>query len=256
MSLRVIPIAALKDNYIWLIRQDECDEVIIVDPGAAEPVLQFLNQQQLKLIAILITHHHWDHTDGIAALLKHYDVPVFAPKVEMPSVSNPIVGGMQLKWDSLSLNLEVLAIPGHTKGHVAYFGNGILLSGDTLFTAGCGRVFEGTVEQMYDSLSRLAALPDDTQIYCGHEYTQNNLRFAHAVEPHNADILQRIELTDRLRANRQATVPAPLSLEKRTNPFLRCNVSDVIMAAEKYSMKRLNSAVEVFASLRQWKNEF
>lgn len=256
MDLTIIPLLALKDNYIWLLRQQESTDVIIVDPGEAEPVIQFLTQHQLKLVAILITHHHWDHTNGIEGILNYWDVPVFAPKIEMPGVTNPVIDGMKLQWDQLSLSFEVLAIPGHTKGHVAYFGNGLLFSGDTLFTAGCGRVFEGTVEQIYNSLSRLAALPNDTQIYCGHEYTQNNLRFAQAVEPGNADILQRIEKTNQLRASHRPTVPAFLSLEKQTNPFLRCNVPAVIAAAENHCQRRLSNPVEVFAVLRRWKNEF
>lgn len=243
--LKVIPILALKDNYIWCIVHVPTQQCVIVDPGEAAPVFAALEQQKLKLAGILVTHHHWDHTKGIDEILKQFKVPVFR---------YPLKTGDKIPIDFLTL--QALEIPGHTLDHTAYYGHGMVFTGDTLFTAGCGRVFEGTMEQMFASLKRIAELPDDTLIYCGHEYTQANLKFAQTVEAHNPDILSRIKATDEFRAKNLPTVPATLSLEKKTNPFLRTIVPEVIKAAEQHARKSLKSPLEVFTVLREWKNHF
>lgn len=256
MSFNITSIAALQDNYIWMIACPEQKRAIVVDPGEAAPVLAMLKSQQFELAGILITHHHWDHVNGVAELLRQYAVPVYGPSPEICSVDVLALGKKHLVLPELSLDFQVLAIPGHTLDHVAYYGNGNLFCGDTLFTGGCGRVFEGTHEQMYDSLCQLTALPDETQVYCGHEYTENNLRFALMVEPNNHDLQQRMKQIQALRAKKLSTVPATMGEEKLTNPFLRCTVSAVIAAAEQHAKQKLQNPVEVFACLRQWKNGF
>jgi hydroxyacylglutathione hydrolase len=297
MTHKIIPIPAFKDNYIWLMINTENATGIIVDPGEAAPVLKKLPELNIKLAAILVTHHHHDHTGGIAEILKHYDVPVFGPQREnINGVTELVNETSHIQLPSFP-TFNVIDIPGHTHGHIAYYGNipkafqdvtrrercrsaectneymstetssqhshnligegyNILFCGDTLFTAGCGRLFEGTASQMFESLNKLANLPDSTLVYCGHEYTLANLRFAQAVEQHNPAILQRIKQCETLRANNLPTVPATLQEEKATNPFLRCDQSAIAAAAEKYSGKKLYSAIEVFSVLREWKNVF
>lgn len=257
MPIDLIPIPAFKDNYIWLMRSHNQQYAAIVDPGDAAPVLEALKQYQATLSAILITHHHWDHTNGINQLLEHYSVPVFGPANEtIPGLTHPLKENDHIELPNLSLDLQVLDIPGHTKGHIAYYNQDSLFCGDTLFTAGCGRLFEGTAEQMLNSLTKLAALPGNTRVYCGHEYTQNNLGFAKAVEPENPDIAQRIAQVANLRAQNLPTVPSTIEEEKRTNPFLRCDIPAVINAVEQYAGHKLKNPVEVFVSLRKWKDGF
>lgn len=256
-KIKIISIPAFKDNYIWLITNTENNYGVVVDPGDAELVLQKLHELKIKLTAILITHHHNDHCGGVAELLQHYAVPVYGPAHEkISTVTHSLSENDEVELPELKFNLRVLDIPGHTIGHIAYYGDDVLFCGDTLFAAGCGRVFEGTPKQMYESLSKLKNLPDSTMIYCGHEYTLANLRFAQAVETNNAAIKKRIETCTQLRAKNLPTVPAQLSEEKQTNPFLRCDVQSVIVAAEKYADRKLNNPDEVFAVIRQWKNEF
>ncbi len=256
-QFKIIPVRAFKDNYIWLITHPNKKHALVVDPGDAVPVLTALKQLQLTPSAILITHYHWDHTNGIEKLLEHYpELPVFGPTKEMPGISNPVTGGDSLTWPELGLTFEVVDIPGHTLGHIAYYGHRIVFCGDTLFTGGCGRIFEGTASQLYQSLLRLAKLPDETNVYCGHEYTESNLRFAHAVEPHNPSLQQRIQDTQALRRKDLPTVPATLQLEKQTNPFLRCMIPEVKTAAENYAKQSLENPLAVFTALREWKNKF
>jgi hydroxyacylglutathione hydrolase len=251
----VLPIKALSDNYIWCLMNTANRCCVIVDPGEADPVLEMLRTHQLKLTGILITHHHWDHTQGIAKIVAEFNVPVYGPAREaVDGVTDHLQDGNQIRLDDLDLTLHVSHIPGHTLGHIAYHGHDLLFSGDTLFTGGCGRIFEGTVEQMYSSLTTLAALKQTTLIYCGHEYTAANLKFAQLVEPNNPDIQLRIQEVTKLRAQDLPTVPGPLSIEKLTNPFLRCNQQDVIKAAETYSGKTLATPEEVLGIIREWKN--
>jgi hydroxyacylglutathione hydrolase len=251
----VLPIRALSDNYIWCLMKTANRCCVIVDPGEAEPVLEMLSTHQLKLTGILITHHHWDHTQGIAKIVDNFKVPVYGPAREaVYGVTDHLHDGNQITLDDLDLTLQVTHIPGHTLGHIAYHGHGLLFSGDTLFTGGCGRIFEGTVEQMYTSLTTLAALKETTLVYCGHEYTTANLKFAQLVEPNNLDIQQRISEVSKLRKQDLPTVPAPLSIEKLTNPFLRCTEQDVIKAAQAHSGRKLVTPQEVLEVIRGWKN--
>jgi hydroxyacylglutathione hydrolase len=257
MDINVIAVPAFKDNYIWLVINSENNFSIVIDPGDANPVLKALKEYQLKIAAILITHHHNDHSGGIKEITQQYTVPVFgSTNEEVAGVTHSVQDKDSVVLSEIGLNFQVLSIPGHTRGHIAYYGHDMLFCGDTLFTGGCGRLFEGTAEQMYLSLMKLAALPDQTKIYCGHEYTEANLRFAKVVEPNNISLLKRIEATQKLRAQNLPTVPSILLEEKQTNPFLRCEVAEVIAAAEQYADRELNAPVEVFACLRQWKNEF
>ena len=253
--INIFPVPAFKDNYIWILHRQETPYVAIVDPGDAQPVLDMLDRTGYQPIAILITHHHRDHTGGIKQLLERYPMPVYGPPNEgIADLSNVVVEGDQVSLQKLDCELDVIEVPGHTRGHVAYYMNGALFCGDTLFTGGCGRLFEGTPEQMYQSLKKIAALPASTQVYCAHEYTEDNLIFAKVVEPDNPDLQTRIEDTQRLRLKNQPTVPAPLSLEMATNPFLRCDLPNVTEAAEKFALKSLNSGVDTFSTVRYWKD--
>jgi len=215
--LTVHCVPAFEDNYIWLPEAAGSREVLIVDPGEAAPVLDALEREGLTPRAILVTHHHGDHTGGIHELLKRFALPVYGPAREsIPGLTHPLADGDTV--EAAGLRLAVFDTPGHTRGHICYYGEGALFCGDTLFTGGCGRLFEGTAVQMQASLARLRALPDETLIYCAHEYTVANLAFAKVAEPDNTDLSRRIAETDQRRARGEATVPAPLGLEKRTNP--------------------------------------
>ena len=250
----IIQINAFKDNYIWLLRNGA--SAVVIDPGDARPVLDVLELEGLTLKSILLTHHHADHQGGVASLLAYHPAEVFGPVSEsITAISQPLHGGETIFLESLGVEFRVLAVPGHTLGHLAYYGAGDLFCGDTLFGAGCGRVFEGTHGQMFDSLQRLAALPDLTRVYCAHEYTEANLRFALAVEPGNRLLRERVNEVAVVRAKRQATVPSTIGLEKATNPFLRCGEHEVMNSAQEHG-GRCNDAVSVFTVLREWKNNF
>lgn len=250
----IIAIPALKDNYIWAIVANH--HALIVDPGEALPVLNFLDKNKLTLSAILITHKHWDHSNGIDEIVTYRQVPVYGPITDAIYITNPLQNDAEINFPEMQMTFRALHIPGHTLEHIAYYGDGVLFCGDTLFTGGCGRVFEGTPQQMCDSLDKIMQLPDDTLIYCGHEYTQNNLRFAETVEPDNLVLQQRIEEVAEKRKKNEATVPSTLSLEKATNPFLRCQEKTVVNSAEIYANAKLENRVDVFANLRAWKNVF
>jgi hydroxyacylglutathione hydrolase len=253
--MQIIPLPAFRDNYIWLLRQDRL--AVVVDPGDAAPVRRYLTEQGLSLAAILVTHHHPDHTGGIAELLTDSPVPVFGPAGEaIPGRSEAVREGDVVRIPGIDLEFQVLDVPGHTAGHVAYFGGTTLFCGDTLFAAGCGRIFEGTPEQLHASLEKLAALPADTLVYCTHEYTLSNLAFAAAVEPDNHDLAERTARCQALRAEERPTVPFPLGEERLSNPFLRVTEPAVIARAEAETGGPLSTPVAVFAALREWKNRF
>ncbi len=257
--LEILPIPALRDNYIWLMKNTAHNCAAIVDPGESEPVLDYLFENRLDLHAILITHHHWDHTGGIQAIVKKYNnAMVYGSTITLnnETVKFPLIDQQVFTLDALSLDFQALSIPGHTLDHTAYYSPGILFTGDTLFTGGCGRLFEGTAEQMLHSLSILSTYPQDTHIYCGHEYTLANLQFAKAVEPNNQDITNRLREVEELRKQKLPTVPSTLEVEQRTNPFLRIENPAVQKAAEEFSQKSLTNSVEIFTAIRQWKNQF
>ena len=250
----VIRIPAFQDNYIWLLRNGAA--AVVVDPGDARPVIDILERDGLSLAAILITHHHADHQGGVASLLAHYSCQVFGPAAEsITGLTQPLRGGETIHLDSLGAEFRVFPVPGHTLGHLAYYGAGCLFCGDTLFGAGCGRLFEGSPAQMLDSLERLAALPDATSVYCAHEYTEANLRFALAVEAGNRNLQARVDEVAVTRAKGLSTVPSTIALEKATNPFLRCNEPEVIASA-KSREAGVDGPLQVFAALREWKNSY
>ena len=255
----IIPIPAFADNYIWLLRQ--AGKAAVVDPGDAAPVIAYLERERLELTSILNTHHHGDHVGGNRALLARWPVPVFGPAREaIPGVTRTLVEGETLTLPDIGLVLSVLDVPGHTAGHIACFGrleaSPLVFCGDTLFTGGCGRLFEGTPAQMVDSLFKLAALPVETLVYCGHEYTMANLRFAQAVEPDNVPLRQRQAREQARRDRGEATVPSSMSEELATNPFLRVGEPAVRATAERHAGRALADRVAVFAAVRAWKNAF
>lgn len=231
----LLPIPAFSDNYIWLFAQD--GKAWVVDPGEAAPVLQILRENNLQLAGILLTHHHADHTGGVTELLQHYPVQVYGPCNSPASnlISHPLQGGSHISLGEIKFT--VIATPGHTLDHIAFYSTEekILFCGDTLFSAGCGRVFEGTNEQMHQSLLKLAELPDDTKVCCAHEYTLSNLRFAIAAEPSNPDIDAYRNQCEVMREKNQPTLPSTVGLEKRINPFLRC--SDLMQFSERRERK-------------------
>ena len=252
--IHVHTVEAFEDNYIWLPGTTDSPLVAAVDPGDADPVLDYLEQHQLQLCAILITHHHYDHTGGIAELVQRYDVPVYGPASErIAGLTQPLHEGDEVALAN-GLRFSVLDTPGHTRGHICYVGHGALFCGDTLFSAGCGRLFEGSAEQMHASLEKLAALPDATQVYCAHEYTLANLAFALVAEPDNANMLARLDEVRRLRAEGLPSVPSSMGMEKRTNPFLRSHVANLVTAAERFAGHTLDGGAQVFATVRYWKD--
>lgn len=255
--LTVSHVPVLRDNYVWLLHGEDPARVAIVDPGEAEPVLEALKARSLTPEAILVTHRHWDHVNGIEGVLAAYDLPVYGPGGEpVPSRTHPLEHGDRIELAGLGLAFEVLGIPGHTKGHIAYHGHGILLSGDTLFSGGCGRMFEGTPEQMLASLDRLAALPPETRLYCGHEYTLKNLAFCEAVEPGNERIRFFRERAESRLRDKQPSLPTSLAEEADFNVFLRCREPAVVESASRRAGQALEQPEAVFGTIRQWKDSF
>ena len=254
MKIQAIP--ALKDNYIWALSNAK-HEALIVDPGEAGVVLAFLETAGLHLSAILITHRHWDHSNGIQGLLDAFPGAfVYGPVTdELPLLTHSVQEAEPIRIADFP-ELEVLAIPGHTKEHVAYLVAGALFCGDTLFSAGCGRVFDGSYEQLYASLQKLAKLAPDTQIYCGHEYTRANLKFAKQLEPTNLMIQMRIKQVEALAQQGLPTLPSSIKLEQETNPFLRVEVAEVQSSLRQYLSVEPKNAFESFKALRLWKNQF
>ena len=251
LDIKSIP--AFNDNYIWLIQNNQ-QSCAVVDPGDAKPVLEYIEQHDLTLEAILITHHHNDHTGGVAELVRRF------PKVDVVGPANDPVASLNLSvsgGDQIELFGEVffvLDLEGHTSGHIGYVGDGKLFCGDVLFSAGCGRVFEGTMEQMYTSLSKIVALPEETEVYCAHEYTASNVAFALAVEPDN-DLLHKYrDEVNRLRAQNRSTLPTTIRQEKWINPFLRVDQPSVMKSVSNRTLK--TDPLSIFTALREWKNEF
>jgi hydroxyacylglutathione hydrolase len=255
--VEVLRLAAFADNYLWLIHNQI--DAIVVDPGDADIIISALEQHDLTLSAILVTHHHSDHTGGLEKLLD------YAPKAHIfgaaldniKFVKHALYGNEELVFEELNLNFKVIAVPGHTLGHIAYYeaNHGWLFCGDTLFGGGCGRVFEGTYAQMYQSLQNFIELPDETLVFCAHEYTLSNLLFALQTDPNNVELQKRLEQTHDLRKLQQATVPSSLGLEKRTNPFLRSNKNE--LRNQLLTLNKINenaNVLDVFTALRTWKN--
>jgi len=253
--VKIESIEAFTDNYIWLVTTNEGS--IVIDPGESSNVINYLDNNQLDLKAIFITHHHFDHTGGIDEITSYYPVNVFGPINNVETINKRLKDGDRVSI--IGIDFEIIEIPGHTLDHIAYFsennGNPILFCGDTLFAAGCGRVFEGTFEQMYESIIKLKNLPINTKIYCGHEYTLSNLEFAKEAEPFNQDTLSRYNNVLKLREKGTPSIPSLLSTELKTNPFLRCDNKEV---QENIStkFKTTKESKEIFKALRLWKDNF
>jgi len=254
--IQISALPAFTDNYIWLLQDHSTQRCAVVDPGDAAPVRAWLDAHPgWTLSDILVTHHHHDHVGGVESLKSATNATVYGPASEnIPA--RDIALGDNASITVLGLDFDVHAVPGHTLGHIAYYHRGLLFCGDTLFAAGCGRLFEGTPEQMHQSLSRLAALPEDTLVYCTHEYTLSNLKFAAAVEPGNPDVAARLEKVVEQRNQGVMTLPSTLALEKLTNPFLRTAETSVKQKADERNGQRNQTPCEVFAALRAWKDKF
>jgi len=254
-SVEIFPLPAFEDNYIWCLRHG--DALAVVDPGDADPVLHHLAKSGDRLRAILITHHHRDHIGGIAELTARHPVPVFAPRAEaIAGTTNPVSGGDRIALPELGIDFEVLDVAGHTRGHVAYYRPGTLLCGDTLFGCGCGRLFEGTAAQLYAALRRIGVLPRLTFVYCAHEYTASGIRYARTVEPGNPAVEVRGTDVARKRQLGEPTVPFTIADELATNPFMRCNEPEVVAAVARRLGHVPADELEVFASLRSWRDHF
>ena len=253
--INIEPIKAFSDNYIWLVTTNEGS--IVIDPGESKNTLDLLKNKQMDLSAVLITHHHFDHTGGISDLNKNNTLDVYGPNNDIESITKRVSNGDVI--NVIGLSFEIIEIPGHTLDHIAYYsfneGNPILFCGDTLFSGGCGRVFEGTHEQMHDSLEKLKRLPKNTKIYCGHEYTESNFKFASEVDPLNEDLQLRFNEVKELRKLEIPTLPITLESELKTNPFLRCDNKDI----QESIHNRFNTPkieVDVFKVIREWKDNF
>ena len=257
-NLIITPIPAFEDNYIWCIEDTQSDGFVVVDPGDSQVVIELALKLQKELSAILVTHHHADHTGGIKALVDHFgEMPIYGP------VNSPYAGITHVlkEPDSVGIfdaHFSVIEIPGHTLDHIAYYNSqqGLLFCGDTLFLAGCGRVFEGTPLQMHQSLNKIMALPAMTMAYPTHEYSLANLEFAMAVDGNNEALKLAQQMCQEIRAENAVTLPTRLAQEAAINPFVRTHDKAVIASAEEYQNQALETPGEVFAALRQWKNSF
>jgi hydroxyacylglutathione hydrolase len=248
------PIPAFRDNYIWALHAGRA--VAFVDPGDAGPILAWLGDRRLTPVAILVSHHHADHTGGVAELTRRWPMPVYGPAEAGPLVDHPLADGEVCHLPELAAAFQVLAVPGHTLGHLAYLGHGYLFCGDALFSCGCGRVFEGSPAMMHASLQRLAALPADTQVCCAHEYTLANLAFARHVDPDNPHLDAWQEAALALRRAGRPTLPVSLGEERERNPFLRCADPAFRRQLETRLGLSLPDGVAAFAELRAAKNNF
>ncbi|MBL4765757.1 MAG: hydroxyacylglutathione hydrolase [Colwellia sp.] len=262
--VHVTPIKAFTDNYIWAITNKEM--VTLVDPGDANVCIEFLEKNQLTLSAILITHHHVDHTGGITELVaysqeKQWPLTIYGPANEnIPDCDVKLIENDSVVLADLNTSFQIIDLPGHTAGHIAYFASGnltpILFCGDTLFSGGCGRLFEGSPKQMLNSLTKLAGLPENTQVYCTHEYTQANLAFALTVEPNNQELVNYHNRVKALRAKNQVTIPSTIALEKQINPFLRCHTQSIQASAQQFATNTQATTLDTFTTIRRWKDQF
>ncbi|MEX0619836.1 MAG: hydroxyacylglutathione hydrolase [Pseudohongiellaceae bacterium] len=262
MNFSIHPIPAFADNYIWAFADDAGQSACVVDPGDARPVLDYLERESLRLDTILITHHHADHTGGLEILSRKYQPTVYGPATgNTPGITRPVTEGAD--FELFGVRFAVLEVPGHTLDHIAYYcrpessdSPPLLFCGDTLFAAGCGRLFEGTAPMMYHSLQKIRNLEGNTKIYCTHEYTLSNLRFAAAADPENPELKDRISAESAKRGRQHPTLPSTLSLELLTNPFLRCDNTALRATATQHAAGPVRTEVDVFAALRHWKDNF
>jgi len=255
-TFNVTPLPFGHDNYIWLI--DNGRHAALVDPGEAMPALAALEKNRLELAAILLTHHHGDHTGGVSEIVAHYPgVPVYGPSRDnIAGVSHPVDNSDKILIKVLGLELQVIGVPAHTRGHVAYLGHGMLFCGDALFSAGCGRIFEGTPSDLELALGRLARLNDETKVYCAHEYTLANLAFARAAEPENAERDRYAAHCEALRRQGEPTLPSTIAIERAINPFLRTDVENVIDSVAAHCGTRPDNRLMCLTALRAWKDVF
>jgi hydroxyacylglutathione hydrolase len=254
-KLNISAIPALADNYIWLLTAAD-KRCAVVDPGEAQPVLDVLKGRGLDLRYILLTHHHYDHVDGVPELLEQSGASVYGPADDrLPFVDTVCREGEKIRLEELELSFQVLEVPAHTRSHIAFYGHGALFCGDTLFSVGCGRLFEGTAAEMQRALDKLAGLPAETRVYCAHEYTQSNCTFALAVEPDNPALIKRAGEVAALRATGANTLPSTLGEELCTNPFLRTRVDAVVDAARKLDLQA-RPGDTTMAVIRAWKDRF
>lgn len=266
--INIRPIPGFSDNYIWLLQPEGSRQAVVVDPGDGSRLIPLLESESIELLAVLITHQHIDHVGAVAKLVDLYpELEVYGPKQALVSstrfgpehpvpdlITRPLIEGDRVVIDALGLSFQVLAVPGHTLDHIAYYGQGMLFCGDTLFGCGCGRIMGGSKQQFEASLNKIASLPADTQLYCAHEYTLDNIGFAKWLEPDNTDLLQRDDEAMAKQEQGIPTIPASLELELKTNPFLRYKVASVRQAAENYMGEKLATNADVFAAIRAWKD--
>jgi len=255
--LKIEPINAFNDNYIWLITNTKNNHAIVVDPGDAKPVIDILHTHNLTLEAILITHKHADHIGGVRELKDLTNAMIYGPTKNIGKLADvEVIEGQQIQLQKTEVTFKVLELPGHTMEHIAYYNDQSVFCGDTLFVGGCGRVFEGTMPEMFASLQKLASLPATTQVYCAHEYTESNLNFALAVESNNQDLINFNTYITKIRTTNQPSVPSSIKIEREINPFLRCHEAAIQDRVGKHYGLSVNDPVETFALLRQWKDKF